>query len=1042
MNFGASWGISDSKFVWINNSFQDISNLEIRKEPKSVYLNYALVKDSGSVVVDKINCALTVSSTWDIVAFGDAGNIYIKSSGWSWQKVYTHASGYAILGCIEYNQYVYRATLDKLHRTDLTSIATAISSGTLTPTDLDWKTLNGITYSNGLRSSYVTDASTTQKVGMKIYAKKNYTLTDVWVSDWTNAATKGYLYKYYEPAAIAGNSLRLYTSADLDPTTWSATWTERRPSGDVDMDRRAVAVSRDWLKMVAWAYWGLLYTSADWGVNRTERYVPQDSYVTNNFAWWSTSSATYSGWLYFETKRNCKLTKVTKSSSSNATRCRLFSISYSLLATGSVSGNDATFDYSLTTWTQYIVERDNSWSTYTCITNWLWPIENIDILSKWYSTDWSTSAWDRCHNILNMTTTSEWGTWYTHLWNNAAMSDDGTKIIVSTNSSTNFDWRIYISTNSWTTFTEAQPAGDNNFIWAFTTLSWDGSTYFVWYGTSVGTGRLYSSTNGTDWTERQPINTSAYNRNCWWINYDGTVAMAWIYANTTADDVYLTSDTFGSWTKTIDSSSARRNVLWWNYDGSILVAAWVSWAWDIRLSTNWWTSWSDVGNWGKTSIYVNWISNIITYSTWTRLYQSIDQLNTSTELQPVGDLDKVWRNIKISSGIELLETVNVTANVATFNTALTAWSYYYILFDKEWSTRDPSYKTTDLPVTKTDINYVAWVTPILTTTTGYVITSIGTAQVQDVAHPMITSNWTLYIGDGQYVATIDPVWAYVWDTLTLAEMDKIHDITYNNAYVRIYCINGTNNDVWIAYFWDWVQEAPDQRQELPGKFRNVAMKDNIDYAIMGTAEPILYYYPYQRQVLKRIENLSSGIKSMCLYKNYLLFGCKGWVYSWGNFNKDYPEALNLERKTSNANDTDDIGCIWNSNGELYVSWKNDTTYGVDKLSTTTYNTTWYLTTKVYYGNQMWKRKDTAEIYIAHKPLTTGESIQIYTRENLSGSYTLKYTIDTTNGTWAHNSFLLQEERNELETKVVLNWPGTSTPEVYELILRHNEEDHG
>ena len=65
----------------IANSFQHIENLEIRKHPKQVELNKKLVKDSGSVVVDKINCALTISDTGTIVAFGDAGNIYLKSLG-------------------------------------------------------------------------------------------------------------------------------------------------------------------------------------------------------------------------------------------------------------------------------------------------------------------------------------------------------------------------------------------------------------------------------------------------------------------------------------------------------------------------------------------------------------------------------------------------------------------------------------------------------------------------------------------------------------------------------------------------------------------------------------------------------------------------------------------------------------------------------------------------------------------------------------------------------------------------------------------------
>jgi hypothetical protein len=179
---------------------------------------------------------------------------------------------------------------------------------------------------------------------------------------------------------------------------------------------------------------------------------------------------------------------------------------------------------------------------------------------------------------------------------------------------------------------------------------------------------------------------------------------------------------------------------------------------------------------------------------------------------------------------------------------------------------------------------------------------------------------------------------------------------------------------------------------------------------------------------------------MLTYKNYLLFWCKWGVYSWGNFNKDYPEVLTIERRTSNNNETDDIGCIWNSNWELYVAWKDWTDYGVDKLSTTAYYNQWYLVSRVYYGKQMRKRKDNTEVYITHKPLIEWESIKVYTKKNLTGDRVLQYTMDHENGDWTHNTFLLQEEYNEIEFKIELNGTGTTTPEVYEFVLRHNEEE--
>lgn len=104
----------------------------------------------------------------------------------------------------------------------------------------------------------------------------------------------------------------------------------------------------------------------------------------------------------------------------------------------------------------------------------------------------------------------------------------------------------------------------------------------------------------------------------------------------------------------------------------------------------------------------------------------------------------------------------------------------------------------------------------------------------------------------------------------------------------------------------------------------------------------------------------------------------------------------MEYKTSNGNNTDEIGCIWNSQGDLYVAWKNGTSYGIDKLSTSTYATTGYATSKVYYGSEMWRLKGIKELRITHEPLITGQSIKVYTQQDLTGGYVLKQTIDLSN----------------------------------------------
>ena len=94
-------GFSDDRFMGINNSFAYAKKVEIRKNPDSLTLAYANEKDSGTVVTDLINCILTIKSSGDIIAFGNASCIYRKYYGsTTWVKVYTQASTPSILNAM------------------------------------------------------------------------------------------------------------------------------------------------------------------------------------------------------------------------------------------------------------------------------------------------------------------------------------------------------------------------------------------------------------------------------------------------------------------------------------------------------------------------------------------------------------------------------------------------------------------------------------------------------------------------------------------------------------------------------------------------------------------------------------------------------------------------------------------------------------------------------------------------------------------------------------------------------------------------------
>lgn len=302
-------------------------------------------------------------------------------------------------------------------------------------------------------------------------------------------------------------------------------------------------------------------------------------------------------------------------------------------------------------------------------------------------------------------------------------------------------------------------------------------------------------------------------------------------------------------------------------------------------------------------------------------------------------------------------------------------------------------------------------------------------------HPMVSTNLYLYIWDGKYVASVQDT-VFDADTLVLPADESVYQLTANGASLRVYTRRGSNDD-WTCYYWDWVSSITEQTQELTGKMQNVGTKDWVDYAILWV-DPILYYYPYQRQQLKRLTNFTHYPNSSCMYKNYFLFGVTWGVYSRGNHTKDYAECLNIEYRTTNSA-SDEVTCIVNNNWTLYVAWKNWTTYWIDKLSSTTYATTGFFTTRAFYGKNIREDKDGIDMFVVHKALATGESIQIYSQTNLTWGYTLRHTISWPTTDLVSN-FKLNLRFNICELKFVLNWvsPYTSTPEIFGISFKLEE----
>lgn len=208
-------------------------------------------------------------------------------------------------------------------------------------------------------------------------------------------------------------------------------------------------------------------------------------------------------------------------------------------------------------------------------------------------------------------------------------------------------------------WTERQPAAASlDQLWKCVATSADGSRLVA---ASYG-GRLYTSTDsGTSWTERQPAGDLARNWTCLAMSSDGTKLLAGVYGGR----LYSSADSGGTWTERQPAGNV--NALWncaaMAADGSNLIVG----AYGGRLYTSAnlganWTERQPAGNTGKTWQCLDMSADgtkVVAGVNGGRLYTSADSGATWTERQPAGNMDRSWYCAGISSdGANLIAGVN------------------------------------------------------------------------------------------------------------------------------------------------------------------------------------------------------------------------------------------------------------------------------------------------------------------------------------------------------------------------------------------------
>jgi len=296
-------------------------------------------------------------------------------------------------------------------------------------------------------------------------------------------------------------------------------------------------------------------------------------------------------------------------------------------------------------------------------------------------------------------------------------------------------------------------------------------------------------------------------------------------------------------------------------------------------------------------------------------------------------------------------------------------------------------------------------------------------------HPMLVSMWDLYIGNGEKLSKVD-INNVFSDLFTLEKwgiIEKLTDLWWSIRVVTQSALGNSN-----IYLWDWVSDAPDETIPLIWYVTYQTQIYNW-YPYIVTNRWLGILDGYKIYPLKKCADFASIDNGIWVYDERLIIAGKKGIYSWGAKNKNYSEVLSYDYELTE--ESAKISAIYSDWINLFVAWYSTTSSskGIDKLSDSTYNTSGELITRGYYANSLKEIKDWILAGIGYSALKTWESIEI--QYSVDGwAFTTLRTLTPTTDTIANftEDLFVREQFQYIQFKIILNWPGTTTPSFYAL----------
>ena len=332
-------------------------------------------------------------------------------------------------------------------------------------------------------------------------------------------------------------------------------------------------------------------------------------------------------------------------------------------------------------------------------------------------------------------------------------------------------------------------------------------------------------------------------------------------------------------------------------------------------------------------------------------------------------------------------------------------------------------------------------------------------------HPMIICWSELYIGSGEDLASVDIAGVFTSSALDLhvGSGERIRALNSASSYIIIHTWKGNNINEGKIFTWDGRQATYLTVSETSeAGIRASLFLKNFLYIWAGTLGNFYYYDSSQIELLRKLP----GIFTTAIFSEILpeartvkagkvLFGLSAntgaatrlGVYSWGQFNKNYPLVINFDYPISTGTTTSiKIGIVKQIGNTTIVSWKDGSDYGVDVLDEDNKQAQGIYESIMFDNEDPFRKKRASKFTLKFKKLPANCSIDVYYRrdyETTGGDNNDGWldvgTIDTVGDVVAHLPKVF--EFYNVQIKIVLKTNVNVTPELLGAFVEYEPIDY-